>query len=45
LPSLNALEKRRKLIRACAACCEPSDASNIVQLANLKRLSSSDLAN
>jgi hypothetical protein len=29
----------------CAAYCEPSDASNIVQLANRKRLSSSDLAN
>jgi hypothetical protein len=29
----------------CAAYCEPSDASNIVQLTNRKRLSSSDLAN
>jgi hypothetical protein len=29
----------------CAAYCEPSDASNIVQPANRKRLSSSGVAN
>jgi integrase len=33
----DALEKRRKLMEAWAAYCEPSDASNIVQLANRKR--------
>lgn len=33
----DALEKRRKLMEAWAAYCEPSDSSNIVQLANRKR--------
>ena len=41
----DALEKRRKLMEAWAAYCDPSDASNIVQLANRRRLSGSDLAN
>jgi hypothetical protein len=37
--------KRRKLMEASAAYCEPSDARNIVELANRKRSSSSDLVN